>query len=209
MADARNRANVIVGAPNTKASGGLLLGEVAKDTTNYPKNAKDALNQALGMKPAGFIGEDGVTKTVDRSTEKIKDWNKDTVIVVETDHNVTVKLTFLEAKNPDVLKAVYGTDNVTVSGDSVQITDSAGELPHFSLDGELNCGEGKAGRIFIPDGQVTSVSDLTFKKDDVVRYEVEIECFADKAGKKFYAWFDDAPAGTAPAEHGGTPSAVA
>lgn len=193
MADARNRSNVIVGAPNTSASGGLLIGEVAKDTANYPKDAKSALNQALGFKPAGFIGEDGVTKTVDRSTEKIKDWNKDTVIVVETDHNVVVKLTFLEAKNPDVLAAVYGKDNVTATGSSVQIADSAGELPHFSLVGELNCGEGKSGRIFIPDAQVTSVGDLTFKKDDVVRYEVELECFADKNGKKFYAWFDDAP----------------
>lgn len=193
MSDARNRSNVIVGAPNTATSGGLLLGAVAKDAKNYPQDAKTELDTALGLKPAGFIGEDGITKTVDRSTEKIKDWNKDTVIVVETDHNVVIKMTFLEAKNPDVLSVVYGKDNVTAKGDSVEITDAAGELPHFSLVGELNCGEGKSGRIFIPDGQVTSVGDLTFKKDDVVRYEVEIECFADNNGKKFYAWFDDAP----------------
>lgn len=98
MSDARNRSNVIVGAPDTATSGGLLLGAVATETEKYPKDAKTKLDTALGLKPAGFIGEDGITKTVDRSTEKIKDWNKDTVIVVETDHNVVIKMTFLEAK---------------------------------------------------------------------------------------------------------------
>lgn len=189
MADARNRDFVAVGAPNVNASGGLLLGEVQKDATNFPKDASSELPAGLNAKPAGFIGEEGLTKTVDRSTEKIKDWNKDTVIVLETDHSVVVKLTFLEAANANVLKAVYGEDNVTIEGKNITVADSAGELPHFSFVGELNGGEGKKGRIFVPDGQVTNVADITFKKDDVIKYEVEIECFAVD-NKKFIAHFE-------------------
>lgn len=189
MADARNRDFVAVGAPNVKASGGLLLGDVQKKTTNFPKDASSELPTGLNAKPGGFIGEEGLTKTVDRSTEKIKDWNKDTVIVLETDHSVVVKFTFLEAANANVLKAVYGKDNVKIEGKNIQVVDSAGELPHFSFVGELNGGEGKKGRIFVPDGQVTNVADITFKKDDVIKYEVEIECFPVD-NKKFIAFFE-------------------
>lgn len=187
--DARNRDFVAVGAPNVNASGGLLLGEVQKDATNFPKDASSELPTGLKAKPGGFIGEDGLTKTVDRSTEKIKDWNKDTVIVLETDHSVVVKFTFLEAANANVLKAVYGADNVKIEGKNITVVDAAGELPHFSFVGELNGGEGKKGRIFVPDGQVTNVADITFKKDDVIKYEVEIECFAVD-NKKFIAHFE-------------------
>lgn len=201
MADARNRSNVLVGAPNVNASGGLLLGEKQTDATNFPKDASSVLPVGLKAKPSGFIGEDGLTKTVDRSTEKIKDWNGDTVIVLETDHSVTVKLVFLEAANANVLKAVYGADNVNISGNKISVADAAGELPHFSLVGELNGGEGKKGRVFIPDGQVTSVSDVTFVKGDVIKYEVEIECFAVD-NKKFIAYFEtpEGDASSAPAE---------
>ena len=201
MADARNRSNVLVGAPDVNASGGLLIGEVQKDATNFPKDASSPIPTGLKAKPGGFIGEDGLTKTVDRSTEKIKDWNKDTVIVLETDHSVVVKFTFLEAANADVLKAVYGKDNVKIEGKNIQVADAAGELPHFSLVAEMNGGEGKKARIFVPDGQVTNVADITFKKDDVIKYEVEIECFAVD-NKKFIAHFEvpeatDSPSGDA------------
>ena len=203
MADARNRDYVVVGAPDVNATGGLLLGDVQKNSTNFPKDASSELPAGLNAKPAGFIGEDGLTKTVDRSTEKIKDWNKDTVIVLETDHSVVVKFTFLEAANANVLRAVYGADNVTIEGRNITVADAAGELPHFSFVGELNGGEGKKGRVFVPDAQVTSVGDITFQKDDVIKYEVEIECFAVD-NKKFIAHFEvpegtDSPAGDSPA----------
>lgn len=194
MVDARNRDFVAVGAPNVKASGGLLLGDVQKDTTNFPESASSELPTGLNAKPAGFIGEDGLTKTVDRSTEKFKDWNKDTVIVLETDHSVVVKFTFLEAANANVLKAVYGENNVKIEGKNITVADAAGELPHFSFVGELNGGEGKKGRIFVPDGQVTNVADIAFKKDDVIKYEVEVECFPVD-NKKFIAHFE-VPEGT-------------
>ncbi|STC97541.1 phage tail tube protein [Corynebacterium renale] len=189
MADARNRQNVIVGAPNIKASGGLLMGPVVKE--GLPTDATSELNAAtLKLKPAGFIAQDGITKTVDRSTEKIKDWANDTIIVVETDHTVTVKFSFYEAINTAVLEAVFGKDNVTVSDTSVAVADAAGETPHQTFIAEMNGGEGKKARVVIPDGQITSVGDIVYKKDEPVRYEVEIECFADKNGKKFYAYYE-------------------
>lgn len=215
MADARNRNNVLVGAPDVNAQGGFQLGPKVTDTANYPTNATDALAPALGLKPSGFIGEDGITKTVNRSTEKIRDWNRDTVIVVETEHDVTLKLTFLESSNGNVLTYVYGEDNIEINGASIQVADAAGELPHFTAAFDMKGGDGKKMRVFIPDGQVTSVGDVTFVKSDVIKYEVEIECFADKTGKKLYL-FTNVPEGVAgvdkPADtvdaRGGAPGAV-
>ncbi|KXB52728.1 hypothetical protein [Corynebacterium sp. DNF00584] len=195
MSDSRNRTNVIVGAPDVKASGGLQIGDLVKDTAKYPKDATTPISAELGVKPAGFVGEDGIVKTVNRDTEKIKDWNKDSVIVLETSHEVTVKLTLLEAANANVLGTVYGKDNVTIADGKITVSDSAGELPHKTWVADLNGGEGKKGRIFIPDGQVTSVGDISYVKDDVIKYEIEVECFADANGKKFYQFFDT-PAGT-------------
>ena len=196
MADKRNRNNVLVGAPDVKAQGGFQLGPKVKDTTNYPKNATDAISAALGLKPSGFIGEDGITKTVNRTTEKIRDWNRDTVIVLETEHDVTFRLTFLEAANANVLRYTHGPENVTVEGTNVTVSESAGELPHFTAAFDMRGGDGKKMRVFIPDGQVTSVGDVSFVKNDVIKYEVEIEAFADANGKKAYL-FTEVPEGVA------------
>lgn len=190
MADARNRANVLVGAPDVNASGGALIGEVATDAAAYPTDASAELSADLGMEPAGFIGEDGVTKNVNRTTEKIRDWNRDTVIVVETEHDVTLSLTFLESANATVLKAIYGDENVVIDGQKIQVMDAAGELPHKSLAFEMKGGAGKKARLFAADAQVTNVGDITFTKAGLIQYQVDFECFGDAEGKKLRAFFE-------------------
>lgn len=190
MADARNRANVLVGAPDVNASGGALIGEVATDSAAYPVDASTELSVDLGMEPAGFIGEDGVTKNVNRTTEKIRDWNRDTVIVVETEHDVTLSLTFLESANATVLKAIYGEENVFIEGNKIQVMDAAGELPHKSLAFEMKGGADKKARLFAADAQVTNVGDITFTKAGLIQYQVDFECFGDAEGKKLRAFFE-------------------
>lgn len=190
MADNRNRNNVIVGAPDVKASGGLMVGDKAYETTNHPTDAKTPINAALNMIPVGFVSEDGITKTVDRSTEKILDWNRETVIIAETEHSCTVKVTVLEAGNGAALKKFLGEDKVTVADGQVTVADKSGDMPHFSLCADLNGGEGKKGRVFVPDGQVTTIGDVVYVKADIIKYELEIECFADADGKKFLQVFE-------------------
>lgn len=173
----RNRNNVLVGAPDVKAAGGITLGDVVTDAASVPTDAKADISVDLGHEPGGYISEDGLTKTVDRSTEKIKDWNGDTVIIVQSDHSVTLQFTFMEAANAAVLKRVYGDDNVTVSGEAVTITETADELPHFSLNAEIKGSSSKKVRLFAPDAQVTEVGDVNFVRSGVIQYQVTVECF--------------------------------
>mgnify|MGYP003083132027 CR=1 FL=1 len=184
----RNRANVLVGAPDVKASGGFLIGPVAENSELFPTDAKTALKDQLGLKPGGYISKEGVVKTVNRDTEKIEDWNGDTVIILQTSHSVELKLTVLEAANAYLLKHLFGDANVQVDteGKNITIKDNAEEMPHFSLDFEIKGSATSKIRLFAADGQVTGVGDVSFVRSDVVKYELTIECFADVDDNKLY-----------------------
>lgn len=190
MADLRNRKNILVGAPEVKASGGFVIGKPVT-SAEVPTDALAELPAAMDRKTLGFIGEDGVTKTVNRETEKIKDWNGDTAIVLDTEHSVVLKTTFLEAGNPTVLTTVYGNDNVDIDGSTITTKDTADSLPHFSCCFEIKAASDRKIRVFVPDGQVTSIGDVSFVKSDLVKYEVEIECFPDDQGVKLYSLISD------------------
>lgn len=191
--DLRNRKNVLVGAPDVTASGGALIGNVAT-AADIPRDATEALNAALKAVAVGYLGNDGVTKTVDRQTEKIKDWNGDTVVVLTSEHTVTLKLTFMESANAALLKGVYGTENVTISKtggmEKIKLVENADALPHNSYTFEIKGAEDAKIRVFAPDAQVTNVGDVTFVKNDVIKYEVELECFANENNVKLYQFID-------------------
>lgn len=191
MADLRNRNNVLTGAPDVTASGGALIGKVATKT-DIPEDATSPLSTSLEGKAVGYISNDGVTKTVDRETEKIKDWNGDTIIVLTSEHSVTLKLTFMEAGNAELLKAIYGENNVTVNGGKIRTADNADDLPHNSYAFEIKGKGDNRIRVFAPDAQVTSVGDVVFVKNDVIKYEVELECFTDEDNNKCYQFIDRA-----------------
>ncbi|APT84509.1 hypothetical protein [Corynebacterium aquilae] len=190
--DKRNRYNLIVGAPNVKAAGGIQIGEPITNTENYPESASAVVAPELGLVPAGHITEDGVTKTVDRSTEKIKDWNGDTVLVLDSDHSASLKLTFMESANVNVLRTVYGPQNVVISngGKSIRIAENAEPLANISVMFDIKGGKGARIRVLAPDVQVTNVGDVQWVKAGVVKYEVTLECFPDVDGNKLYQWLD-------------------
>lgn len=188
----RNRANVLTGAPDVKAAGGALVGPVATDPSLFPMDATTALNTKLGMWPAGYISEDGVTKTTERSTDKIKDWNGDTVLITQSDHAVNLKLTFYEAANARLLKTLFGPGNVRIAdgGNKISVLNNADELEHVALDFEIKAGKGKRIRLFAPDAQATSVGDVQFVRSGIVKYEVTFECFPDVNDNKLYEFID-------------------
>ena len=185
---ANNAKNVVAGTPH--ATGGVLIGEL---TATAPTTAVSVLT---GFSAAGYIGEDGVTEANERSTDRIRAWGGDTVKVVQTEHNVTYQFTFLETLNANVLKAVYGEDNVTTTAATVstgtlhEVAVNAAALPHKSYVFEVKDGDAKI-RIYVPDGQITEVGEITYSDSEVVGYEVTVEAFADDLGNKAYKFLDN------------------
>jgi hypothetical protein len=174
---ANETKNVLAGTP--LVSGGILVGAL---TDAAPTDAATAL--AAGFKATGYIGEDGLTETVDRSTDKIRAWGGDTVKVVQSDFSVTYQFTFLETLNTDVLKAVYGDDNVTVTaatataGTLRTVLINGDKLPQKSYVFEVKDDDARI-RIYVPKGQVIEVGDVTYNDTDVIGYQVTIEAFKD------------------------------
>lgn len=205
--DARNSRNVLVGAPDVLAMGGVLIGKVATAATT-PKDAKTPLDDALKARPAGHISADGVTKTVDREVEKEPDWNGDSVLAITAKHAVTLKFSFMESANAAVLKTVYGDDNVEIKGRTITLKERSDDLPHNSFTFEIKGGNGLKMRMFAPKAQITNIGDVKFVKNEAIKYEVELECFGDEKATKLYQ-FIDVPEGenkvTLPAgKNGGT-----
>lgn len=175
--------NILVGAPVT-ATGGVLFGE---STVAAPTDATTALD--LAWVKAGFISEDGVTRTTDASDDKIRAWGGDTVKVVRTEHSITYTFTFLESANADVLKLIYGESNVTIAAGKVKINQTSAMPPRKSFVLDMADGETKL-REYIKNGQLTTSGDTVFVHSDVIRYEVSIEAFPDANGVKAISFID-------------------
>ena len=188
MTDAPSTANVISGKP--KVTGGVFRGPL--DVT-APNDAQDTLDSKFtGL---GYVSSDGLTETIDSSTSKITAWGGDTIKVVQTEHSVTYKLTLVETGNPDVLKAVFGDSNVNTTGAST----TKGTLHKVLVNSKVRdaaawCFEmadgDKVVRIFVPNGQITSVGDITYSDEDLIGYEIEIEALPDSTGNKAYKFID-------------------
>lgn len=192
-ADAKN-----VYAAEPLATGSCLVAPLG---TTGPASATDALNVAFI--DLGHIGEDGFTETTDRSVDKKKNFGGTTVKVLQTDYTHTFKFVLLESLSANVLKAVYGADNVTVTaatgshGTQVAVKKNAKKLPRQSwvidtTDTELDA----FYRNYIPEGQIITVGDVVVVHTDTIMYEVELEAFADASGNHVYTWTDDGQLGS-------------
>ena len=95
-----------------------------------PKDAKSDLEAVY--KNLGYVSEDGLTNANSPDADRIKAWGGDTVLVVSTEKPDTFEFTLIETVNVDVLKVVYGEDNVV--GDlatGITVTANADQaLPH-------------------------------------------------------------------------------
>lgn len=189
-------AAILVGAPVT-GTGGVTMAPLG--TTPAPKDATTALPAAFER--LGYVGDDGVTKTIDATDEKIKAWGGDTVKVVRQEHSVSYTFKFLESANAKTLKAIYGADNVIVTppannkAGTVEIRTTSKPLPHGMFTFEMKDAPATI-REFVPDGQLSVAGAINFVHSNVIAYEVKLEAFPDANGVKSYTYIDDGtPAG--------------
>lgn len=172
-------ANVLAGKP--LATGGVLVADVG---STAPTDATTALDAAF--KAAGYVGEDGLTETIDRSTDKIKAWGGDTVKIVQTDFAVTYQFTFLETLNVDVLKTIYGAANVTTTaatstkGTLHAVKLNSADLPSKAFVFEMKDGVARI-RIHVPEGKITELGEVTYADGEVIGYQVTVEALPNSA----------------------------
>jgi hypothetical protein len=181
--------NVVSGKP--KSTGGVLRAPLG---STGPTDVSTALDAAF--KAAGYVHEDGLTKSIGRSTEKVKAWGGDVVKITQTEHSVTLAFGFIEVMNETVLKALNGDDRVTVTpatttaGTLTEVEVTGDELPASMYVFEIKDGDARI-RIFAPNAHLTEQGDTTYSDSDVIQYPVTYEALPDESGVKLYEWSDD------------------
>lgn len=181
-------ANVLQGKP--VVTGGVLRG------TTGATLPTTAVGTTTGFTALGFVSDDGLKETVDRTTEKIKAWGGSIVKVVQSEFGVTYEFTFYETLNAGVLKAVYGDSNVTTTAATVStgtlqsVKVNKGSLEHSPWIFDMKDGTALI-RVVVPDGQITNVGDITYNDGSVIGYPVTLETFEDSSGNNAYKYIDD------------------
>lgn len=171
--------NVTAGKP--KLAGAIYRAPLG---TALPTDATTALNAAFVS--LGYIGEDGVKNSNNPNSTKIKAWGGDTVLTIQTDKEDSFTFTLLETLNIDVLKAIYGDDNVTgtlETGLTIKANNKPQEICSWVIEMVAN---GHAKRLVIPSATITEIGEISYTDDEAAGYAVTITAVPDADGQNHY-----------------------
>ena len=171
----------------------VAAGAISSGTTKTTLPTDATANLAAGFVKLGYVSEDGLTNGIDTDVENIKAWGGDTILTVRTSRTETFKFTLVQALDVDVLKEVYGQDNV--SGDlatGITVKHNNTELPRRTFVIDMLMTGNAVKRIVVPAGQVTEVGDVTYVDGTAVGYETTVTCFPDAQGNTVYEYIKKA-----------------
>lgn len=181
--------NVSTGKP--KVAGAIYRAPLS-DSLTIPTDESTTL--AAAFKCLGYISDDGVTNEDSMNVEKIRAWGGDVVLTAQTEKDDTFQFKLLEVLNEDVLKAVYGDSNVTVTAAAgttpkkIAVAVNSDEQPDCAWVIDMILRGDKVKRIVIPDGKITEIGEIVYKDDEATGYEVTITAMPDEDGNTHYEY---------------------
>lgn len=181
MADIKN---VSYGKPKV---GGAVFS--APTGTELPTDATTTLNESyVGL---GYINEEGITNENSPESDVIKAWGGDPVLVVQTDKQDTFNYTLIEVLNINVLKEIYGAENVTGTlADGITIKANTKDLEAHVIVIEMLL-QGAIKRIVIPNGKVVEVGEIEYGDEDAIGYATKIQAMPDVVGNTHYEYIKE------------------
>lgn len=149
--------------------------------TALPTDAVSDL--AAAFKCLGYIDQDGVKNNISKTSDEERAWGGDVVNVLETDHSDQFSTNLIESLNLDVLKTVFGDDNVSgtlADGIAIKVNAQEKEDAVYVIDMILKGGVLK--RIVIPVGRVTEIAEIEYSETASTGYGVTITAQAGADG---------------------------
>ena len=182
---ATTATNVTVGKP--KVGGAIHWAPLG---TTLPTDATTAIaSVSADYVDLGYVSEDGLTNNNSPESDTVKAWGGDTVLNLQTDRPDTFALTLIEALNSDVLKAVYGSNNVTIDGSgNYEIKATSQDMPSGVWVFDMILKGGRAKRIVVPNGTISELGEITYKDDEAVGYNITITDVPDTNGVYHYEY---------------------
>ena len=181
MAENKNDATKVT-AVKPKVTGAVF---VAPLKTALPTDAKTELDPAF--KNLGFISDDGIKNENTASSEDVKAWGGAIVNSIQKDKTDKFKMTYIEALNIDVLKFIYGKNNVEGSleaGITIKVGLEEAEPQVMVIDSVLQGGYLK--RVIIPVAKLTEIGEISYSDSETLGYESTVSAFPDSNGFTHY-----------------------
>lgn len=146
----------------------------------------------------GYTGADGFNEKNDHKTDLKRSLGGKVVKVLFTEFSASLEFTLMESLNADVLKAIFGANNVEVTpansehGNQVRVLKNSIRLPVQSWcidtwDDELNA----KYRNYAVVGQLMSVADIKVVHTDIIEYKLMVECLESESGLDNIQTFTD------------------
>jgi hypothetical protein len=177
-----NAANVSTAKPSV---GGAIYS--APLGTTLPVDAVSKLDATFAS--LGYLSEDGLSNKDTPDSDVIKAWGGDQVEVVQKGKSDEFTYTLIEALNVDVLKEVYGPDNVSGTLDTlIKIKSNSSTLPPHVLVADIILKGGILKRVVIPNGRVTEIGEVKYGDEDAVGYETTLTAVNDGEGNSHYEY---------------------
>lgn len=170
-----------------KTDGPLFRGEVG---STLPTDAVSELGSAFTN--LGRISDDGAKVSDSISTDEIKDWEGIVVATPVKEKKDVLEITLIESLNVEVLKTVYGSDNVSGTLETgITVKSNPHNPKHYAY--VLDTIEGEDADILhrkvYPNAAITKVGDQTYVNNKLVSYQVTITALGDENGNTRYDYY--------------------
>ncbi len=179
MSDVKN-----VSTAKPKVGGAIYSAPVG---TELPTDAIGELDPEFNG--LGYVSEDGLTNENTPESETIQAWGGDTVAVVQTSKEDSFTYTLIEATNVNVLKDVYGQENV--EGDietGITVKANNKELEERAIVIDMILKGGILKRIVIPNAKVSELGEIEYQDEEAIGYETTVMSLPDEEGNTHYEY---------------------